>query len=141
VRSKLTKGLRWAVANAIPVLTPQLFVAETRMCDEDTDLGLEYTLSRMLSPAAEQERARRRATQPPPAVAPVAPASTPVAGRREPPPSGAREDAPAPNAAPSATGRAAREVGSAPQEALGAEEEGSEPAADPGEATAEEEQP
>ncbi len=66
VRSKLTKSLRWAVANAIPVLTPQLFVSDSRMCDEDTDLGLEYTLSRMLSPEAESERAKRRAAQPPP---------------------------------------------------------------------------
>ena len=66
VKSKLTKSLRWAVANAIPVLTPQLFVGDVRMCDEDTDLGLEYTLSRMLSPEAEQERARRRAAEPPP---------------------------------------------------------------------------
>jgi uncharacterized membrane protein len=65
VRSKLTKSLRWAVANAIPVLTPQLFVHGGRMCDEDTDLGLEYTLTRMLSPEAEKERARRRALQPP----------------------------------------------------------------------------
>jgi len=66
VKNKLTRGLRWAVANAVPVLTPQLFVAESRMCDEDTDLGLEYTLSRMLSPEAEQERIRRRLSQPPP---------------------------------------------------------------------------
>ncbi|MHB8872411.1 MAG: vitamin K epoxide reductase/DsbA family protein [Myxococcaceae bacterium] len=49
VRNRLTKSLRWGVANAIPVLTPQLFVQEKRMCDEDTDLGLEYTLRRMLS--------------------------------------------------------------------------------------------
>jgi hypothetical protein len=65
VKSKLTKSLRWAVANAIPVLTPQLFVGDARMCDEDTDLGLEYTLARMLSPEAAQERARRRAAEPP----------------------------------------------------------------------------
>ncbi|HSN91498.1 MAG TPA: vitamin K epoxide reductase family protein, partial [Anaeromyxobacteraceae bacterium] len=72
VRSKLTKSLRWAVANAIPVLTPQLFVADGRMCDEDTDLGLEYTLARMLSPEAERERARRRAARPaPPRPPPV----------------------------------------------------------------------
>ncbi|HYX90318.1 MAG TPA: hypothetical protein VE782_02050, partial [Myxococcaceae bacterium] len=71
VKSKLTKGLRWAVANAVPVLTPQLFVAESRMCDEDTDLGLEYTLSRMLSPAAEQDRIRRRVHTPPPPSRPV----------------------------------------------------------------------
>ncbi len=72
VKSKVTKGLRWAVANAIPVLTPQLFVGDSRVCDEDTDLGLEYTLNRMLSPEAERERARRRATRPP---APQPPAS------------------------------------------------------------------
>ncbi len=65
VKSKLTKSLRWAVANAIPVLTPQLFVRDSRMCDEDTDLGLEYTLTRMLSPEAERERSRRRAAHPP----------------------------------------------------------------------------
>ncbi len=46
-RNKLVKSLRWGVANAIPVLTPQLFVGKTRVCDEDTDLGLEYTLARI----------------------------------------------------------------------------------------------
>jgi len=47
-KAKVNKSLRWAVANALPVMTPQLFVAGTRVCDEDTDLGLEYTLTRML---------------------------------------------------------------------------------------------
>jgi len=36
------------VSNALPVLTPQLFVGDKRVCDEDTDLGLEYTIARML---------------------------------------------------------------------------------------------
>jgi len=49
VRSRLNKSLRWAVSNAIPVLTPQLFIRDKRVCDEDTDLGLEYTLAQMLS--------------------------------------------------------------------------------------------
>lgn len=49
VRSRLNKSLRWAVSNAIPVLTPQLFVRNKRVCDEDTDLGLEFTLAQMLS--------------------------------------------------------------------------------------------
>ncbi|HEY3448213.1 MAG TPA: vitamin K epoxide reductase family protein [Myxococcales bacterium] len=49
VRNKLTKSLRWAVANAVPVLTPQLFVRDRRLCDEDTDLGLEYTLRRAIA--------------------------------------------------------------------------------------------
>lgn len=47
-KNKVVKSLRWAVANALPVMTPQLFVQGTRLCDEDTDLGLEYTLTRML---------------------------------------------------------------------------------------------
>lgn len=51
VKNKLTKSLRWAVVNAIPVLTPQLFVRDRRLCDEDTDLGLEYTLRRAIARA------------------------------------------------------------------------------------------
>jgi hypothetical protein len=95
VRSKLTKSLRWAVANAIPVLTPQLFVDGSRVCDEDTDLGLEFTLSRMLSPEAAAERSRRRVAPPPrtppapdlrPAVAVTPPTpAVPAAGPGAPP--------------------------------------------------------
>ena len=48
VRNKLNKSLRWAVANALPVLTPQLFIGDRRVCDEDTDLGLDYTIANML---------------------------------------------------------------------------------------------
>jgi uncharacterized membrane protein len=48
VKNKVNKSLRWAVANALPVLTPQLFINDKRVCDEDTDLGLEYTVSTML---------------------------------------------------------------------------------------------
>lgn len=69
VKQKLTKSLRWAVANAIPVLTPQLFVGNARMCDEDTDLGLEYTLSRLLSPKSQQARSSQT-SRPAPAPAP-----------------------------------------------------------------------
>lgn len=46
--SKLHRGLRWAVANELPVSTPQLFVEGRKLCNEDTDLGLEYSLTRML---------------------------------------------------------------------------------------------
>jgi uncharacterized membrane protein len=93
VKSKLTKSLRWAVANAIPVLTPQLFVGNSRMCDEDSDLGLEFTLSQMLS---KQGKAARAAIKPPPKPAPVvapppAPKSVPV---KVAPPS--EQEAPAP---------------------------------------------
>lgn len=48
IRNKLNKSLRWAVKNALPVLTPQLFIDGRRICDEDTDLGLEYTIAKML---------------------------------------------------------------------------------------------
>lgn len=48
IRNQVNRSLRWAVANALPVLTPQLFIADRRVCDEDTDLGLEYTVARMV---------------------------------------------------------------------------------------------
>jgi uncharacterized membrane protein len=47
-QQRLSQSLRWAVKNQLPVLTPQLYVNGKRLCDEDTDLGLEYTLTRML---------------------------------------------------------------------------------------------
>jgi uncharacterized membrane protein len=47
-RQKLNKSLRWTVANQLPVLTPQLYVDGVKLCDEDTDLGLDWALRRML---------------------------------------------------------------------------------------------
>ncbi len=52
VRSKLNRSLRWAVANKLPVLTPQLYVEGTKLCDEDTDLGMDFALSRLLDKKA-----------------------------------------------------------------------------------------
>lgn len=52
VRSKLNRSLRWAVANKLPVLTPQLYVEGTKLCDEDTDLGMDFALSRLLEKKA-----------------------------------------------------------------------------------------
>lgn len=49
VKARLNKSLRWIVQQNLPVLTPQLFVNGKKLCDEDSDLGLDYTLSRMLS--------------------------------------------------------------------------------------------
>lgn len=49
VRTRLNRSLRWAVANSLPVQTPQLFVRGRKVCEEDTDLGLEFVLSRMLA--------------------------------------------------------------------------------------------
>lgn len=48
IKNLVNKSLRFAVANALPVLTPQLFIGDKRVCDEDTDLGLEYTIAKML---------------------------------------------------------------------------------------------
>jgi uncharacterized membrane protein len=48
VKAKINRSLRWIVANSLSVLTPQLFVKNRKLCDEDTDLGLEYSLSRLL---------------------------------------------------------------------------------------------
>jgi uncharacterized membrane protein len=115
VRSKLGKSLRWAVANAIPVLTPQLFVGGSRLCDEDTDLGLEYTLARMLSPEAERERARRRAAQPPPPPPPLPAEDLQAAA---PPPPELVQPAPEatpPAPIPSAAGKADAAASSAPR--------------------------
>ncbi|MFT3694953.1 MAG: vitamin K epoxide reductase family protein [Kofleriaceae bacterium] len=47
-KSRLNKSLRWSVTNNVHVLTPQLFVDNTKLCDEDVDLGLEFALSVML---------------------------------------------------------------------------------------------
>lgn len=49
VRQRLNQSLRWAVANKLPVLTPQLYVEGAKLCDEDTDLGLDYALSRLIA--------------------------------------------------------------------------------------------
>ena len=49
-KQKLDKTLRWAIANQLPVTTPQMFFGDTRLCDEDTDMGLSFTVRR-LSPA------------------------------------------------------------------------------------------
>lgn len=59
VRARINKGLRWIVANSLPVLTPQLFVRNQKIPDEDTDLGLDYVLSRVLAQGATAGEVRR----------------------------------------------------------------------------------
>lgn len=59
IKNKVNKSLRWAVQNALPVLTPQLFIGDKRVCDEDTDLGLEYTVTRLLDGNLASESNRR----------------------------------------------------------------------------------
>jgi len=50
-RSELNRSMRWAVSNQLPVMMPQVFVDGVKLCDEDTDLGLDYALGRMLDGA------------------------------------------------------------------------------------------
>jgi uncharacterized membrane protein/protein-disulfide isomerase len=49
--AKLNRALRWAVKNRLPVLTPQLYVEGVKLCDEDTDLGMDYMLKRLVERA------------------------------------------------------------------------------------------
>ena len=37
----MNKSMRWAVTNQLPVMMPQVFVNGVKLCDEDTDLGLD----------------------------------------------------------------------------------------------------
>ena len=48
VRARLNQALRWAVDNQLPVLTPQVYVGHLRLCDADTDLGMDYALTRLI---------------------------------------------------------------------------------------------
>lgn len=60
IQQKLNRSLRWAVANQLRVMTPQIYVEGKKLCDEDTDLGMDFALSRLLddkvapAPAARQ---------------------------------------------------------------------------------------
>ncbi|MCC6555442.1 MAG: hypothetical protein IT372_20980 [Polyangiaceae bacterium] len=47
---RLDRMLRYIVDNKLPVSTPQVFLGDTRLCDEDTDIGLAYAIRR-LAPA------------------------------------------------------------------------------------------
>jgi protein-disulfide isomerase len=51
-RARLNRSLRWAVDNQLPVLTPQLYVNGTRLCDADTDLGLDFMLTQLVEKAS-----------------------------------------------------------------------------------------
>jgi uncharacterized membrane protein len=45
--TKLNNHLHFASENNIPVSTPQMYLGKQRVCDEDTDLGLRYTLAQL----------------------------------------------------------------------------------------------
>lgn len=51
-RARLNRALRFAVDHHMPVLTPQLYVNGTRLCDADTDLGLDYMLTKLVERAS-----------------------------------------------------------------------------------------
>lgn len=47
VQARLEEVLRFAIANQIRVSTPQLFLGDTRVCPEDTDIGLSYAIEHL----------------------------------------------------------------------------------------------
>lgn len=47
--TRLRKSMKWAVDNQLEVLTPQLFVNGQKLCDADTDLGMDYMLTQLLA--------------------------------------------------------------------------------------------
>jgi uncharacterized membrane protein len=49
VKTKVNRSLRWIISNSSRVMTPQLFVRGVKLCDEDSDLGLEFALNRLLT--------------------------------------------------------------------------------------------
>ena len=46
-KQKLNQQLHFAADNGIPVSTPQMYLGDRKVCDEDTDLGLRYTLTQL----------------------------------------------------------------------------------------------
>lgn len=45
--ARLNNHLHFASENNIPVSTPQMYLGKRRVCDEDTDLGLRFTLAQL----------------------------------------------------------------------------------------------
>lgn len=77
---RVNKSLRWIVSNSSRVMTPQLFVNGVRLCEEDTDLGLEFALTKLLQrepfipPVKTNEEALERMRDLGPTPVPAAPA-------------------------------------------------------------------
>jgi hypothetical protein len=46
-KARLNRHLQLAVDNSIPVSTPQMYLGNQRVCDEDTDIGLRFTLGKL----------------------------------------------------------------------------------------------
>ncbi len=49
---RLNKALHHAADLALPLITPQVYLNGRRLCDEDTDLGLTYALTRLIGEGA-----------------------------------------------------------------------------------------
>ncbi len=47
VATRLNHNLHFAAKNHIAISTPQMFLGDQRICDEDTDLGMKYTLAQL----------------------------------------------------------------------------------------------
>ena len=45
--TRLNNHLHFASENNIPVSTPQVYLGKQRLCDEDTDLGLRFTMGQL----------------------------------------------------------------------------------------------
>jgi hypothetical protein len=45
--TRLNQQLHFAANNHVAVSTPQMFLGDRRICDEDTDLGLRYTFAQL----------------------------------------------------------------------------------------------
>ena len=76
-RARVNLGLRFAVKNRLKILTPQVYVDGLRLCDEDTDLGLEYALPRLIERARSMPAPALTATSSP--VEAAMPPAHPVA--------------------------------------------------------------
>ena len=50
-KMRLNNMLRYAMNNRIPITTPQLYLGAKRLCDEDSDLGLDYSIGVLKSEA------------------------------------------------------------------------------------------
>ncbi|MBK8254364.1 MAG: hypothetical protein IPK82_17060 [Polyangiaceae bacterium] len=46
-KQRLDRVLRWTIANQLAVSTPQLFLDGTRLCEEDSDIGLSYSIYKL----------------------------------------------------------------------------------------------
>lgn len=86
VRARLNLALRWAVKNQLQVLTPQVYVQGMRLCDEDSDIGLDYALPRLIA-RAKTLPAAKTPVQESPRPTGLLPAPTPGIAPEKPTPS------------------------------------------------------